>query len=170
MQHWNIVVQAVLIYLKHFYLHYVSTKCKIFFRNDLPGLVWSCWTILNFWLYYTPLYTSGLIYTKIHTQIKISPFLKISFSNYGFYGYLFYRQSLGSFLSNLNNYWFCNVCGGATVTEAAVATSKVYLLCPHFLGPLHPVCFWCLCCFKADIRTPTLWLKTIGLWCNKGRF
>lgn len=42
---------------------------------------------------------------------------------------------------------------------------------------MHPVCRWCVFfsvffsfCFKADILTPTLWLKSIQLWCNKGRF
>lgn len=47
-------------------------------------------------------------------------------------------DSLGVFSKQSKYVLFC---GGATVMEAAVASSKVYLLRPCFLGHMHTVCF-----------------------------
>lgn len=124
----------------------------------------SCLAILSS-LYCTTLYTSGInshknTYRCLHFK---ELFFFFSFSSHGFYGNPFYIDFvLGSFLSNLNNDCFNNVCCGAPLMEAAVATSKVYL----FWGR-HA---YSVCCFKAHILMPASGLKSVRLWCNKGRF
>ena len=74
--------------------------------------------------------------------ILIFLFFSHFFSSYGFYGYPFI-DSLVFFLSNLNNDCF-SVCGGATVREAAVATSEASLLssfCGTHASSMSLMCF-----------------------------
>lgn len=176
------VVWEELIHLKHFCLHHlieVSRKMlsKTFFWMFIWWVFWSGLAILNSWLYF---YTSGT-HLDLFTQTLVYEISHFNFSLFFFFQAMdfmdtLFIDSLGFFfLSNLNNDCF-SVCGGATVREAAVATSEASLLssfCGTHASSMSLMCFF-FCffffCFKADILTPTLWLKSIQLWCNKGRF
>lgn len=144
---------------------------ETFFWMFIWWVFWSGLAILNSWLYF---HTSVHIWTYSHKHLYMKSLILIFlsfflFSSYGFYGYPFYRQSWVFFsLNNLND--CVSVCGGATVREAAVATSEASLLssfCGTHASSMSLMCFFFIFvfffCFKADILTPTLWLKSTAL-------
>lgn len=145
------VVWEELIHLKHFCLHHlieVSRKMlsKTFFWMFIWWVFWSGLAILNSWLYF---YTSVHIWTYSHKHLYMKSLILIFLFFFFFQAMDFmdtlFIDSLGFFfLSNLNNDCF-SVCGGATVREAAVATSEASLLssfCGTHASSMSLMCFF----------------------------